>query len=72
MLGDDEDLAAKGIIIVVEDARGVEWHSVDASLKMQMDACRSARLPLKANRITRLKPLPLLYEIARMMAIECL
>ena len=70
LLGDDEDLADEGVVLVVEDARGIESLTLDARLEMQVNACRPACLPFKADWIACLKPLPYLDKIAGMVAIE--
>lgn len=66
---DDEDLAAKGMIGMIEDALRIETLAIDASLKMQMIRGGAARTPFQADRFSRMQPLADLDKVLRMVAI---
>ena len=66
----NKNLADKGVVRVVEDARGIERPASDSRLEMQMVASRTACMALQTHGIACLQPLPYLDQVARMMAIH--
>ena len=72
MLGDNEDLLAKGVVSMVEDALRVEGLSPDARLEMQMVGRCSACTPLQPYGVAGMKPLPHSDKVAGMVTVECL
>ena len=69
---DYENLTAKGILVMVEDARGVKGSAFDPNLEMKMVGGGSARPAFYADRLTRLQPLANLDKVAGIVAVECL
>ena len=72
MLGDNEDLLAKGVVSMVEDALRVEGLSPDARLEMQMVGRCSACTPFQPYGVAGMKPLPHSDKVAGMVTVECL